>query len=145
MSVRRISMSAGQRFLSTVSQSSSNPRNSLSDRPDRAFGIEIFGSAPMRFSGRIVVQGHALFGCGRNGSDGSYENTGPRRSANRQPIINNRNEHRISLNIRYVSVFSVPRRRFLVGSNRETIGIDFLEYLESNLQIYFRQRRASKY
>ena len=59
MSVRRISMSAGQRFLSTVSQSSSNPRNSLSDRPDRAFGIEIFGSAPMRFSGRIVVQGHA--------------------------------------------------------------------------------------
>ena len=56
-----------------------------------------------------------LFGCGRNGSDGPYENTGPRRSANRQPIINNRNEHRISLNIRYVSVFSVPRRRFLVG------------------------------
>ena len=36
-----------------------------------------------------------LFGCGQNGSDGSYENTGPRRSANRQPIINNRNEHRI--------------------------------------------------
>ena len=142
MSVRRISMSAGQRFLSTVSQSSSNPRNSLSDRPDRAFGIEIFGSAPMRFSGRIVVQGHAAL---RLRTERFYENTGPRRSANRQPIINNRNEHRISLNIRYVSVFSVPRRRFLVGSNRETIGIDFLEYLESNLQIYFRRRRASKY